>query len=661
MGNIPLVGGAGMTQPVQKSGVSADWNGAAFRHAQSIVEGFNRMGQTIGNELIRAGKSVANMKPTEQQKMDEAYSIKRLELARNEDFSNVSKEIDGKTYASVEDFDADWDANINDRLDKGHEERFADREIVRTPEVLKGRADDNFALAKEAFRQDQRRRVETRVTQQRQTHARRQFDAAVEARDFGGLQTAYDLAVTSGIPVEQAQALADAAAQGIFFGKAQDALAGAEDDVGYQLALSKAVSGSRDKIGDDVYAILNANVKALFDAVERKDFAKIFSTAPAPKSAGGAPAGTAKKSTGGSGAPAGTAGVAEAVAAEIQPDADAWGAATKAGHDYIDAKNAENVAAVEEALKSGYITEEQAAQYRDELKGKSEQAKQRVSASTLQAQEKSKKESQAFAKSVLEAELNSPGSADALLVMAAGSGKFSQAANEQMDWLRKREEKAYDDKASVNTLLWIYMNAKNFSDSADKDGSYRMAAFALARKNCNTRDYMQAVEFLNGGNKDSAGELMVENGMSRLFSAAGLDAKKVKELVAKPDDAGLLASYLSQVVKMAGELPAAQFNVAVDALCDRVKNARDERARIDYMSKFVESAQARIDGVGEQMMQSRSKDGTGGIWTVKESIEEAKAKEENERMKAEKREEYERKRDEAERAENWSNMKNWYR
>jgi hypothetical protein len=659
MGNIPLVGGAGMTQPAQKSGVSADWNGAAFRHAQSIVEGFNKMGQTIGNELVRAGKSVANMKPTEQQKMDEAYSIKRLELARNEDFSNVSKEIDGKTYASVEDFDADWDANINDRLDKGHEDRFANREIVRTPETLKGRADDNFALAKEAFRQDQRRRVETRVTQQRQTHARRQFDAAVEARDFGGLQTAYDLAVTSGIPVEQAQALANAAAQGIFFGKAQDALAGAEDDVGYQLALSKAVSGSRDKIGDDVYAILSADVKALFDAVERKDFGKIFSKAPAPKSAGGAPAGTSKKSAGGSGAPAGTAGVPESVAAEIQ--ADAWGAATKAGHDYIDAKNAENVAAVEEALKSGYITEEQAAHYRDDLKGKSEQAKQRVSASTLQAQEKSKKESQAFAKSVIEAELNSPGSADALLVMAAGSGKFSQAANEQMDWLRKREEKAYDDKASVNTLLWIYMNAKNFSDSADKDGSYRMAAFALARKNCNTRDYMQAVEFLNGGNKDSAGELMVENGMSRLFSAAGLDANKVKDLVAKPDDAGLLASYLAQVVKMAGELPAAQFNVAVDALCDRVKNARDARARIDYMSKFVESAQSRIDGVGEQMMQSRSKDVTGGILTVKESIEEAKAKEENERMKAEEREEYERKRKEAERAENWSNMKNWYR
>ena len=112
---------------------------------------------------------------------------------------------------------------------------------------------------------------------------------------------------------------------------------------------------------------------------------------------------------------------------------------------------------------------------------------------------------------------------------------------------------------------------------------------------------------------------------------------------------------------MAGELPAAQFNVAVDALCDRVKNARDERARIDYMSKFVESAQARIDGVGEQMMQSRSKDGTGGIWTVKESIEEAKAKEENDRKKAEERAEYERKRKEAERAENWSNMKNWYR
>jgi len=167
--------------------------------------------------------------------------------------------------------------------------------------------------------------------------------------------------------------------------------------------------------------------------------------------------------------------------------------------------------------------------------------------------------------------------------------------------MRDRPNGEYDDARSRSALLRIYANAGRFTDAADADGSYRLSALALARKNCNAADYAKAISFLAGGDKDSVMQKQIENGMFKVFEAAGLDGDKIGKAHIGDNEEAELAALCGDVVQLAGNLPPAAFRHEIEGMCERLKKSQSERERIRYMERYFEDATRDIESISMQM------------------------------------------------------------
>lgn len=586
MGNIPLQTGGQFINPAQKSGVSQNWNTQQYEYAKSIVESFNAMGQQIGSDLVRVGKSFSQDAEQEAVQND-AHSISMLKIRQGEDFSVVEKTIAAKEYKTVEEFDADWATNILPQLDEAHEAVMQDADIVWNRQRIQPQAQRVYELAREQFRVKARAGVDARVTQRRQTNAAQAISSAGASANFDAISAGRDAAIASGIPVEQVEELTRGAMFEAFNVTQRTAMEqhGGVNSAGYKIAMHNALSGQRDAIADKIRVILNAEDDKILDAWKASDFTALLDVPKKGKS----------KSVSVSGKKTAGTEKAEKRETEFKLGAD-WEAVKEAGLKATEEVCDAELKEIEDAVNQGIITQEQATRFKEDVYTLKSEKEAEVYADILAQRTASEKESRELVKSLISTAATDEEAFLRHCTAVQYAGNTATILNEKLNWMRERKDSEYDANKSRAALLRIYANAGRFKDEEDPDGSYRLSALALARKNCNAADYAKAISFLAGGEKDSASQKLIEQGMARLFDAADVKADDIKGT----DEDGWIAAYCDQVAQLAGNLPPASFRHEIESLCDGLKKEKDERARIHYLETYIESATRDIEDFAKQ-------------------------------------------------------------
>lgn len=597
MGNIPLQNGGQFINPVQKRGVDPNWNTQQYEYAKSIISGFNAMGQQIGNDMTRLGKAMMRQEEEESDKaereatMNDAHSISLLKIRQGEDFSHVEKTIAAKEYKTLEEFDADWHTNILPQLDETHEALMQDADIVWNRQRLQPQAQRVYEAAREQFRVKTRASVDARVTQRRQENAAKALSVAGANADIPSIMAGRDAAIAAGIAPDEVESMTRGAMFEAFdvAQRASMEQFGGVNSAGYKIAMHNALSTARDNISESIRAILNAEDEKIFDAWKAGDFSEIIGSADKKVKAQGTSKATsaAKKAQG-------------------KKDEDKlvlgedWASVRKAGIEATEEVHRKALEEIDAAEENGIITSEDARRMRESEEAKKQESLRKVDSNILAQRSAAKKEQRDLIKSLIETAATNEEAFLELCTSVQYSGNVAVNFSEKLNWMRERPASEYDAAKSRATLLRIYANAGRLKDETDSEGSYRLSALALARKNCNAEDYAKAISFLAGGEKDSASQKLIEQGMARLFDVAGVKAEDIEGT----DDDGWLAAYCEQVAQLAGNLPPATFRHEIDGLCKGLQEEQNERSRIRYLDSYINSVTRDIADIKEQQDKS---------------------------------------------------------
>lgn len=627
MGNIPLQNGGQFISPIQKRGVNPNWNTQQYEYAKSIIAGFNAMGQQIGNDMTRLGKAMMRQEEEESDKaereatMNDAHSISLLKIRTDEDFAAVEKTITAKEYKTVEEFDADWNTAILPQMDEAHEVLMQDADIVWNRQRIQPQAQRAYEISREQFRVKARAGVEARVTQRRQENAAKALSAAGAKANIPAIMAGKDAAIAAGIVPEQVDAMTRGALFEAFAVTQRQAMEqyGGVNSTLYKIAMHNALSAERDNISEKIRAILNADDEKIFDAWKAGDFSTIIGDA---KTAASKNTGTGGKQSG------------RDIADGPEVIGEDWEQVRKAGIQAANQTHDEAIEAIEKAKQQGIITAAQAASIKEGAESEKQNALRKIDSDILVKREAAAKEQRELAKALIETAARSEGEFLEHATNVQYSGKTAVNLNEKIQWMRERPNGEYDDARSRSALLRIYANAGRFTDAADADGSYRLSALALARKNCNAADYAKAISFLAGGDKDSVMQKQIENGMFKVFEAAGLDGDKIGKAHIGDNEEAELAALCGDVVQLAGNLPPAAFRHEIEGMCERLKKSQSERERIRYMEDYLSAATRDIENIAVQMNAEKTQSEDTTTKEAKALVDKAKK---NSEQKAEAR------------------------
>lgn len=619
MGNIPLQTGGQFINPAQKRGVSPGWNNQSYEYAKSIIEGFNAMGQQVGGDLVRIGKHLSKQSEEEDKQneresvMKDAHSISLLKIRQGEDFSSVEKTIESKEYKTVEEFDADWNEALLPELDEMHENLMQNADIVWNRQRIQPQAQRAYEVAREQFRVKARANVDARVTQRRQENAAKALSVAGANADIASIMAGRDAAVSAGIDLSEVEDMTRNAMFEAFSvtQRANMEKNGGTNSTKYKIAMHNALSTSRDNISENIRAILNAEDEKIFDAWKAGDFSEIIE----------APSKNKKAKVSSTKPP-------EDQKNGVSKIGTNWEAARQAGREATEEAHRIAVEDIERAQQEGIITPEQARSFLDAEDAVKQEALRQIDANILAQRASAAKEQRNLVKALIGTAATSEEAFLEYCTNVQYSGNAAVNFNEKINWMRERHDSEYDAAKSRAALLRIYANAGRLKDEADSDGSYRLSALALARKNCNAGDYAKAISFLAGGDKDSASQGLIENGIAKVFDAVGLSKNDMKSGHLDPDEEGELVAYCGDVVRLAGNLPPAAFRHEIEGMCIKLKELQGERARIRYLESYMESATRDIASL-ETQQRAQYEFEPASTEAVKALVEADKKREEN--------------------------------
>lgn len=586
-----------MMSPVQKHGVSPDWNMQAHRYAQSITDGFNKMGQQIGSDLVRVGKHLMGEEEKEAE-MNDAHSLSLYKIKSGEMFSEVEQTIRSADYKTLEAFDEAWDSTLVPDMDKRHAAIVSDGDVIWNADRLGTPVQRHYEVAREAFRVKMRGQLDAQLTERRRENAAAAISRAGEQMNFEAIAAGYDAAITAGVPASQAQELASGA---VFEAFARTQHAAMEEhglgSADYKIALHGAYSSARDRIANNLDAILSADAADILQAWRDNDFSEILATNQKKADSGK----RKTKSAVSRSASRNETASGDQATASSQPSARVgtdWAEAERAGLAAVEAQKNRSLAELAE-LKD--ISPEKRRSLEEQIFAEETEARAAVRAQVLAQEDAAKKEQREIVKSVLSVAANDEGKLKELLARITGSRTTAKNFNEKLQWMRLRKDSDYDEQTSSAALFQILANVRRFKDDVDPAGESRMAAFALARKHCNARDYAVALRVLTTGAADPVVQQLKEYGVSRLFEATGLDPDDLAKAHRGTDDDALIAAYCAQVVDLAATLPPVTFRSEIELLCDTLKKTRSRNDRIRYMSRLLDAAARNLAPVDEQM------------------------------------------------------------
>lgn len=598
MGNIPLQDKGGFVSPVQKRGVSPDWNAQRYEYAASIVDGFNKMGQQIGNDFIRHGK--AAMQDEQENKTKDAHSISMFKIKQGESFSAIERQIQGQHFKTESEFDDYYENTVVPELDKAHEELMNDGETVWNRERLQQTTQSYYEVSREQFRVKMREQVFGQIREQRKSVAASAMTQAVESGNIAGIQEAFNAAVVVGVPFVEAQAMANNGLTELFVRTQHAAMQ--EHGAGsaaYQMKMAEATSEFRQAIGEKMGEMLSADNAAIIEAWQAGDFKKILSGKGSSGKAGG------KSGAKADGAELPPTKLPETGEAGTRLGAN-WEAAVKAGIESVDAREQESLAELKELVENGTIPAEKREMLRDQILNEAETARAAVKADALARETSERKGQRELIKSLILA-AQDEGQFLRTVAQVTESRKTAQPLNKKLQWMRDREDKDYSATESRRTLLWIYANSKRYTDENDPDGSYRLAAFALARKACNKADYSKAIAFLNGEEKSDVQQNLMNYGIGKLMLAAEVDEKDfvaTNNPADEDEDDALdqeLAAMIEQTAGFVGQLHPQAFRAEIDTMCQQLKKLKDDRSRLAYLDGYYESVNRALVPIDKQM------------------------------------------------------------